>query len=208
MKYIFKCSDYDIEKLSTQLSIVLDNRIEDYSRAKLPKLWNITDRLNNAPKVSKEIREKRRKRYKFYGVLYIAMGIFLAVPGFMSPNELKVPLFFGLALIVLGLLQLIPRKSAKDKNLATAYKILTSSQSNLEQTKCASLYYCENEIVDEKENIRKYEEVERVYITDDAYFFLWDKEILISQKKDLQNDGTDNFTSFLRNRFADKVVEV
>ena len=66
-----------------QLAYALEKRTELLSRIKYPGLWKHTDKLNQTPK-----RKKSPLRTKLLGILNLALGIFLFVPGVMKPQEL------------------------------------------------------------------------------------------------------------------------
>ena len=93
MEFLFKPEKLS-EELKYQVSEAISKRAEIFPRKRYPGLWEKTDRLNEK-KLPEEALIKRRRFRKFYGIICIALGIFLFVPGFMKPGELFVPLVVG-----------------------------------------------------------------------------------------------------------------
>lgn len=209
MKYIFKSSGYDSDLLINQLSSVLENRMESYSRSKMPLSWKVIDQFEGAAKVSDEVLKKRRKRYKIYGVLYLAVGTFLTIPGLVEPKKLKVVLITGLLLIALGIIHIKPRKDNKKKFNEEALKILNNYKRKEEIIIDKILYFDDNGFFeDNNEKIYSYNDVDSIYISKDAYFFIYADNILVIQKKDNQNNSNVEFSKFLHSKFGEKAKNI
>lgn len=80
-----------------QVQTLLAKRVELDSRRRLPKLWDLTDRLNRAERAPQAVQVRRRRRRSILGVLYWALGLFLLLPGLVEPQSLLVPLLTGAA---------------------------------------------------------------------------------------------------------------
>ena len=120
MEFVFKPEKLG-ENLSYEISEAIAKRTEIFSRKKLPGLWEKTDALNE--KNLSEPALKRRKIFrKINGIICIALGIFLFVPGIVAPKELFVPMIAGAFAIVLGIFAVIPRKTNAEKFLKKAKK--------------------------------------------------------------------------------------
>ena len=98
-----------------QLAMALDKRLELHSRRTMPGLWSATDRLNSLPKAPAAVRKRRSVRYRVYGVLFLAMGLFLLIPSLMEPQELAVPLAVGTLCVVSGIAYLRPRRKGPSR---------------------------------------------------------------------------------------------
>ena len=85
MEFIFQISDYNASGLEAETAELLRQRLEAHSRQVVPGMWKVTDKLN-AHAARGPGREKRRTRYRVYGVFLIALGIFALVPGLMEPR--------------------------------------------------------------------------------------------------------------------------
>lgn len=97
MEFMFQISPYRGTEFVPQVSRALEKRTELASREKLPKLWALTDKLNSMGKAPEAVRERRRKRRVLLGLLDWLLGLFLLVPGWLSPRELLIPLLAGAA---------------------------------------------------------------------------------------------------------------
>jgi len=109
------------EELLPQLTHATKTRIESLSRLKYPGMWEHADKA--AAKDTPEKKASREKaaaiRYRLWGIVFLALGIFLLVPGIMNPGGLTVPLIVGAIVTVLGCKRLFSRYvSAEDKQNA------------------------------------------------------------------------------------------
>lgn len=96
MEFVFRPSSYDGPALEAETAELLRRRLEARSRQVMPGMWKVTDKLNahaaKGPGIGK-------RRYRVYGVILIALGIFALVPGLMEP---RIP-----SLIVTGTLAIV-----------------------------------------------------------------------------------------------------
>ncbi len=114
MEFVFQISRYDDPALDREAAALMDQRIEAYSREKVPGLWKITDRLN-AFTAKGPGRERRVRRYRIYGVVFLLLGIFVLVPGLMEPRQLDL-ILVGAFAAALGLFYLfLPKKRGPGK---------------------------------------------------------------------------------------------
>lgn len=97
--------------LTPQLAAALDKRLELHSRRTMPGLWSVTDRLNGRPRAPEAVLKRRRVRYRIYGAVLLALGLFLLIPGLMEPRELTHLLVVGALCVVIGAVYLSPRRS-------------------------------------------------------------------------------------------------
>ena len=97
MEFIFHVSNYDSPELETETVELLRQRLEARSRQAAPGVWRVTDRLN--AHAAKGPGRRTRQRYKVYGVILIALGVFALVPGLVEP---RIP-----GLIVTGTLAIV-----------------------------------------------------------------------------------------------------
>ena len=104
-RFIFKYSPPDYNLLP-QISRVLEARTNRLSRMQFPKLWNLTDWINNKKKASGKELKSRRKLKIFFGVLIWFLGMFLLLPGIMAKDELMFALIVGSIGLFIGVLML------------------------------------------------------------------------------------------------------
>jgi hypothetical protein len=83
--FLFQISSYSDPALDAEAAELLRQRLETHSRRAMPGMWSCTDRLN-AYAAKGPGRETRQTRYRVFGVLLLALGIFTLVPGLMEPQ--------------------------------------------------------------------------------------------------------------------------
>ena len=112
MEFIFKTESFNIfnfKSAEEQLVEPLKKITELNSRKKVAALWKIADGLNRRKKhVSKEVINRRIKRYRIWGFLIVLMSLFLFIPSITSPKELLVPL------ILSSITRVYEKKSVKE----------------------------------------------------------------------------------------------
>lgn len=84
MEFVFQITSYDDPGLEAETAELLRQRLEARSREIAPGMWKATDRLN--ARAARGPGRKTRRRYRVWGVLLIALGIFALVPGLMEPR--------------------------------------------------------------------------------------------------------------------------
>lgn len=94
-EYVFDLKPTQDERLVPQLAAALDKCAELASRARLPGLWRLIDRIRNVPRASEKTLRRRRVLYRVYGVIMLISGLILLIPGLMAPRELLEPLIVG-----------------------------------------------------------------------------------------------------------------
>lgn len=201
MEFLFRTGDYDRPGLTRQVTRALQVRTEIESRAKMPRMWKAIDRLNEEEKVSDEVKERRAKRSKIYGVLLLVLGVLLFVPGIMDPAGMALQLFAGCVGIVVGALTLIPRKQSRGSNLQR--RIERSARDLLAQLKAAP----QTEVRFNDESMQlgddatiPYQKFTCVVETEEVYLFVWGKEATVLQKCDLCEGEAEDFDAFLRGK--------
>ena len=111
--YRFQIRPLDPAALRPQVSRALEKRLELASRARLPRLWAITDKRNSVDKGPEHVRARRRRMRTVLGLINWLLGTFLLIPSVLSPQELFVPLLAGLVGYCTGvvfLLAIRPRR--------------------------------------------------------------------------------------------------
>ncbi|MBR3962309.1 MAG: YcxB family protein [Oscillospiraceae bacterium] len=192
MEFIFKPEKLT-EDLFYQISEAVAKRTEIFSRKKFPGLWEKTDALN-AKNLSAPALKKRVRLRRFYGIICIALGIFLFVPGLMKPSELAVPLFVGAAAIIFGISAVIPRKTNEEKFYKKAKKLAKAINSSLKPGD--TVVFNEEGIFENGGALMKYEELENV-IENRSIFLVCDgKLIMVLRKTDMVIGNPEEFRNF------------
>lgn len=68
---------------------------EGFSRKACPKLWKLTDRINDRPKADAITIERRRKMRTALGLFELLLSLFALGPALVAPDELMSVLFLG-----------------------------------------------------------------------------------------------------------------
>lgn len=101
-RFVFQLLPCIGEEKQLQVEQALEKRVEWFSRQKCPKLWQLSDRLNQREKASAAVLEKRRKRRIFWGLLNWALGMFALIPALTDPKELWLVLVMGIICLGAG----------------------------------------------------------------------------------------------------------
>lgn len=118
-EYLFELRPTQNARLLPQLAAALDKCGELSARGRLPALWRLIDRLNAAREVPEEVLRRRRMRYRIYGGVLTAAGVFLLVPALAAPRELTGPLLVGAFAVAWGLYSLLRRGGTSGKSGGT-----------------------------------------------------------------------------------------
>lgn len=97
MGFVFHITNYDDPALDGEAAELLHQRLEARSRQAVPVMWKVTDKLN--AQAAKGPGRGTRRRYKVYGVILIALGIFALAPGLMEPRIPSLIITGGLAVV-------------------------------------------------------------------------------------------------------------
>lgn len=220
MEFIFEISTYNKEALAEQLSRALDRRMELSSRQQLPWLWKAIDGMNSRPQATDKVIRGRVIRYKIYGFLFLAMGIFLLVPGLMEPQKLMLPLIAGIISGGCGIVYLLPlkksaakrrqeylqkpwRKSINKRCQTTSEKLLDGLQS-LEVNDNAPLHilFSEKGMEIGDAQLIPYFNFHTLVETEDLYLLTWNEKVTILQKRDLTVGTHQNFIQYLKEKVS------
>ncbi|MBR5871337.1 MAG: YcxB family protein [Clostridia bacterium] len=120
MAFVFTRAPLE-ESLLPQLTHATKTRIESLSRLKYPAMWERADKTaaTDTPE-KKTAREKAAAiRHRLWGVVFLALGIFLIVPGIKEPFALTFPLIVGAIAVLMGCKRLFGKYvSSEDKQNA------------------------------------------------------------------------------------------
>ena len=200
--FLFQISNYDEPALDIETAQLLCQRLEAHSRRALPGMWKVTDSMNNYAGEGPG-RKKRQGRFRVYGVILIALGIFVLVPGLVEPREPAL-ILAGAVAIIAGLLSLfLARKEKADVVPASckkeAEKLLegrraidwNNANSKVEfDEKGMTISFGEN-----RETV-SYDQISEMFESKHLWLLIYGSEkALLLQKKDLVSGDADLFTS-------------
>lgn len=220
MEFIFQISTYNKEELAEQLSRALDRQMELSSRQRLPWLWKVIDGMNNRPQATESVIRGRVIRYKIYGVLFLAMGTFLLVPGLMEPQKLMIPLIAGIIAIGCGICYLCPLKKSTDKHshktsqkpwrkninkrCQTASEKLLEGLQILEVKDSAPIHilFSEKGMEIGEGQLIPYHSFNSFVETEELYLLTWNEKVTLLQKRDLTVGTHQDFIQFLKEKVS------
>ncbi len=201
MEFIFNPEKLS-ENLFYEVSEAIAKRTEIFSRKKFPGLWEKTDALN-AKNLSEPALKRRKIFRKINGIICIAVGIFLFVPGLVKPQELFVPLVVGAFATFFGISAVIPRKTNAERFLKKAKKLVKAINSSLEEGD--KVVFGDDGIFENGALLMKYEELETV-IENRSIFFVCDgKKVMVLRKNDMVFGKPEEFKIFIEEKTERKI---
>ena len=213
MEFTFHLSPYDAPFLGGEPARLLAQRLEAHSREAVPGLWKAVDNLN-AYAAKGPGRETRRTRYRVYGAVLIALGIFVLVPGLAEPRTPSL-IAAGTIGIVSGILSFcLTRKKRAPSPPASCRK---EAARLLSQRRGVDWTLPENRtelrfdeaglaiLTGGKEDAVPYGEMTAVYETERLWLLLCGGEqAILLQKKDLTKGDAAEFAPCLREKITAK----
>lgn len=200
MEFVFKPEKLT-EDLSYQISEAIGKRSEIFSREKYPGMWKKVDKLNGK-KAPEKVFRRRKIRQVIYGIILIALGIFLFVPGIMKPKELAVPLIIGAFSIINGIFTVIPRKANSEKFLKKAKKLISAINSSIKQED--TVVFNEEGIFENGSLLMEYENLESIIENRNIFFVCGGEKIMILRKADMVVGNQDGFRQFVEEKTKNK----
>lgn len=123
MAFVFTRAPLD-EALLPQIAHALKTRIDSLSRLKYPAMWEQADRA--AAKDTPEKKASREKaaaiRHRLWGIVFLALGIVLVVPGIMEPGKLTLPLIVGAIAVLMGGKRLFGKYVSAEEKMMRRYE--------------------------------------------------------------------------------------
>ena len=203
--YLFQISNYDDPAVDRETAELLHRHLEAESRRRCPAMWNAIDRIRtHAAKGPKgPAREKRKVRYRIYGVFLLALGLLTLILGLVPPRTTDV-IIVGGAVIIAGLLEFalargrtLPRIPASCKK--EAQKALELRRTvDWEKLKTAIRFEDAGITIctEENEEHLSYTRIKSAFESLHLWLVVCDDECaLLLQKKDLRSGNADSFLS-------------
>ena len=203
MDYIFKTGGYDRAGITREVMRALEKNTELESRAKMPRMWDKIDRLNESEKAPADVLEKRKKRSRIYGVLLLILGVLLVVPGAMDPDGMMLQLIAGCIGLAAGAMCLLPTRRKRNSNLQRRFE--RSARQLLTQLKAApesEIRFTDEGMQIEDGDIVPYSAFSRIVASGDIYLLVWSGNTSLVQKQNLTEGEAEDFDAFLRSHIA------
>ena len=201
MEFIFKTESFNIlafKYAEEQLIEPLRKITELNSREKLPLLWKFSDRLKKRKNhVSKEIINRRIKRYRVWGFFIFLMSLFLFIPSVMDTKELLFPLIVSSITMVIGLFFVFSCSGSYDKRLKKSAHLLVKS---LENIKKYEIIFNDEGFDLNKADFIKYSEIKLLTKTQDFYVIFYKESVTVFAVNSIYNNSNNLFEEFLNNK--------
>lgn len=211
-EFVFQLSGYHDPALDEETVRLLVQRLEAHSRKAVPGIWAATDKLN-AYAAKGPGREKRRTRYRIYGVILLALGIFMLVPGLMEP---RTPILIGAGLfaILSGVLEFCLVREKKPpappascrKEAAELLQTRRSIDWSLPENRTELRFDGTGLSISAGEQTKAvpYSDMTAIYETERLWLLLYGAEqAVLLQKKDLTAGDTAEFLPYLQKKIAE-----
>ncbi|MCM1149354.1 MAG: YcxB family protein [Butyricicoccus sp.] len=208
--FLFQISGYNDPALDMEVPELFQQRLESHSRHAVPSLWKATDKLNSY--AAKGTNQKAwRARYRVYGVLLLALGIFAIVPGLTEP---RIPslIVAGAFAIVAGLLELCLARQKKPLPVPASCqkqaRQFLAGRRAVDWSKAAvKVCFDENGMAvsdEEKKEAVPYGKMSGLFETENLWLLTYDNEkALLLQKRDLISGDASEFSPCLHSRLAE-----
>lgn len=213
MEFVFHLSGYGDPALDREAEQLMEQRLEAASRKAVPGMWKVTDQLN-AYAARGPGREKRIRRYRIYGAVLLALGIFVLVPGLMEPRQLDLILIGALS-VLLGLFNLfLPQKRGAKKPGSLAKTAAEEQLIRMRNVDWTGFQICYNEQGElpsrdgEPGTPTAYADMLDVFESDHAWLVVHSPERgLLLQKKDLVSGNPQEFLPYLKEKMKNQAKE-
>ena len=209
MEFVFTRAPLD-EALLPQLTHATKMRIESLSRLKYPAMWERADKTaaNDTPE-KKAAREKAAAiRHKLWGVVFLALGIFLVVPGIMEPGKLTLPLIVGAIAALMGLKRLFGSYvSAEDKQnarFAASAKQLLNQLNRAQASGEPTIRFSDDEMTmitpNGSEESVPYTAMEYVIEEEDLIMITFGTKVTVVRQEEIAEGDIDAFLPFMEQK--------
>lgn len=206
MNFVFTRTELD-EALLPQIAHALKTRIDSLSRLKYPGMWEQADRA--AAKDTPEKKAAREKaaaiRHRLWGIVFLALGIFLLVPGMIEPGKLTAPLIAGVIAVLFGCKRLFGKYVSAEQKMyqrydASARRLLTSLN-NAQASGTPTLSFDEEAMTMEtpngSEEIIPYTAMEYVIEEEDLILITFGTKITVIRQTEIVEGDIDAFLPFM-----------
>lgn len=206
MNFVFTRTELD-EALLPQIAHALKTRIDSLSRLKYPAMWEQADRT--AARDTPEKKASREKaaavRRRLWGIVFLALGVFLLVPGIMKPGELTVPLIVGAIAVILGCKRLFGKYVSAEQKMQKRYEAsarqLLTSLNNAQTSGAPTLSFDEDAMTmttpNGSEEVIPYTAMEYVIEEEDIIVITFGTKITVIRQAEITEGEIDAFLPFM-----------
>ena len=209
MAFVFTRTPLD-EALLPQMAHALKTRIDSLSRLKYPAMWEQADRA--AAKDTPEKKASREKaaaiRYRLWGIVFLALGIVLFVPGIMKASSLTVSMIVGAAAILLGLSRLFGKYISAEEKMNRRYeasaRTLLNQLNRAQESGAPTLTFDEEAMTmttpNGSEEVVPYTAMEYVIEEEDLILITFGTKVTVIRQTEIVNGDIAEFLPFMEDK--------
>ncbi len=210
--FLFQISNYSDPALDIETAKLFQQRLDAHSRRTVPAMWELTDKFNDHATKGPS-RETRRVWHRIYGVLLLAAGIFILVPGLVEPRN-PILILVGAFAIIAGLIKFYFACKRETSNIPAscqkAAKELLAGRRVIDWSKTTmKVHFDESGMTTsngEKQEVVLYENITGLFETENLWLLVYsDEKGLLLQKKDMISGNVGAFSSFLHCKVMEKL---
>lgn len=209
MAFVFTRAPLD-EALLPQIAHALKTRIDSLSRLKYPAMWAQADRA--AAKDTPEKKASRERaaaiRYRLWGIVFLALGIVLVVPGIMEPGKLTVPLIVGAIAVLMGVKRLFGKYVSSEEKMMRRYEAsarqLLNQLNRAQESGEPTLVFDEEAMTmttpNGSEETVPYTAMEYVIEEEDLLLITFGTKITVIRQEEMIEGNIDEFLPFMEDK--------
>lgn len=199
IEFIFQVKEYDADVLLPQVSKALQRRMELRNQQLRPG-------KPNPAEMTEEQRKQAKIKNIIWGIVWLAVGIYLLVSGWGKFEESKWTLIIGVVAIFVGIKRLIPQRKPQantEKFDKAAKEFLDGHKENLDDVENQVCFSDEEMIIvtgaieDLEQEAITYGEVEFAMETEDIFLLVHGGRGVMLQKKDITLGTAEEFREHL-----------
>ena len=198
IEFIFQVSEYDADALLPQVSKALRRRMELRNQQLHPGRANLAE-------MTEEQRKKARIRDIVWGIVWLAVGLYLLISGLGKGDGSKWLPIIGVVAIFVGGKRLLPqRKLPATEKFDDAAKEFLDEHKGVVDDKERQICFSDEELVvvtgaleDLEQEAISYDDVEFAMETEDIFLLVHGGRGILLQKKDITLGSVDEFRDYL-----------
>ena len=209
-EFVFDLGTYS-EDLTAEVESVLRAELERRSRSRLPKLWSVTDRLNQTHDHG-AAKSKPLFVVIIQEIILFAAGFFLIVPGISQQNRFNAMTVFGALLILIATARLLPKAgSSTEKKIKGSAAALIQSLNRIDPKEKPKVTVREDDVqISSKsgERCMSFEKMDAAYETQRLFVFVSSSSATVVQKNNLKVGDSSSLSAFLLATMAQKFKKI
>ena len=202
-EFVFVPTPYNTE-LQDELAKALRARTEIISRKKNPKLWRMTDGVNEFAETNRAddpVLKRRKIIQTVLSVILAAMGIFLLVTGLTEPRN-TTQLAAGVIALIIAAARFLPKPDASmTRQFQKSASLLLKSLGGLDLSSKPTIRFTDGAMqikTNQKSADFPYEKMETLVETRNLFLLTHSGSATVLQKKDLILGTPEEFLNFFR----------